>query len=82
MAYNLSETALGATTAPGASHRAQDEPSGSVEVVFLQDWKCARAGDRRLVTADCAAVWEELGIAKRLSRPPLNRMVSAPAVAK
>jgi len=54
----------------------------TIEVEFLIDWKCGKRGDRRSVTADCAAVWVEQGIAKFVSDAPMNKMVEAPVEAK
>jgi len=54
----------------------------TIEVEFLVEWKCAHRGERRSVTADCAAVWVSQDIAKFVSVPPMNKMVENPPLAK
>jgi hypothetical protein len=82
VAENRSETALRGTFPKELGREAAGALGAAVEVVFLKDWNCARRGDRRMVTPDCAVVWEDLGIARAVDRPRMDRMVRAAAVSK
>jgi len=54
-----------------------------VEIEFIRDYKeCYKKGDRKSALPHFAAVLIDLGYAKALSKPPKNKMVERPQIAK